>query len=228
MPWGRSGAHRHIKVLEEPAIERPSRSLTLRERLSSPWLVIGQYIFNIAIVVLVFWLTTQLSALQQTQQEFSDYLAGKGDQRDAERDQDELDRQARSEATHQVLCNLIAKLEVDLSRGLPGMREAASCPPSTFSPGSLPNATSQLGPIVPGAGTSSGSATPGSQTATGDGGGGAGGRESSPSTGGAGGGEAPPNTPGGESPAPPPPADGDGGGLVDGIDLCAPFLGCVL
>lgn len=227
MPWAR-GAHRHIKAAREPQTESPSKSAALRERLNSPWLVVGQYIFNIAMVLLIFWLTGNQAEFQQTQQEYSDYLNGKGDQRDAERDQAEKDRQARSDATHQVLCDLINKLESDLGRELPGMRNAAECQLSPFQPGSLPDATSQLGPIVPGAGTSSGSATPGSQTATGDRSGGAGGRESSPATGSAGGGEAPPNVPGADKPAPPPPADGDGGGLVDGFDLCAPFLGCLL
>lgn len=214
-------------------IERPW-SRVLRERLSSPWLVIAQYVFNIAMVGLVFWLTVQLSALQQTQQEYSDYLAGKGDQRDAERDQAEEDRQTRSDATHQVLCNLINALEADIGRELKGMRDAADCQLSPFQPGasaetpeSLPNETSQLGPIVRGGGTSTGSTTPGSETATGEPGAGNGGPESARPTGSAGGGEGTPEPSGGEA-GPPPPSDDDRGGLLDGFDLCAPFLGCAI
>lgn len=220
------GAHRHTRIMKEPQIDRPSRSIALRERLNSPWLVIGQYIFNVVMVALVLWLTSNQGELQKTQQEYTDYLAGTGEQRDAERDQAERDRAARAENTQRVLCDLIARLESDLGRELPGMRDAASCPDET--PGLLPGATSQLGPIVPGGGTSTAPPTRGSQSTTGHGTGGAGGRESSPPTGGRGGGGATPSSPGADKPAPPPPADGDRGGLVDGIDLCAPFLGCVL
>ncbi len=236
----RRGAHRHVKAAKEPLIESPSKSSTLRERLSSPWLVIGQYVFNLIMVGLVFFLVANQAEQQQAMEQFSQYLAGKGEQRDAERDAQAERDAAAAERSRLLLCELIAALEADIGGELERISDAAEC---TDAQGPRPNTdgetvepsssnAAESVPIAPGGGTSSGAVTPGSGSATGDVQGVRPGRGGAPSTGTQG--PRPPAEPEPEPerPAPPPPAEeeeaGDEGGLVNGVDLCVPLVGCLL
>ena len=240
LPFGR-GAHRHVKVKREPLVANPAKSITLKERLASPWLVIGQYVFNIVMVAMVLWLTGNDAEFQRTQVEYSQYLDGKGVQRDAERDAAERERAEEREQSRLVLCELIAALEADIGGELQRISNVAGCAANQgpIQPGAgtemAPDGTlvpSPSGPIEDGGGTSTGSVTPGSQSTTGTAQGAPRGRESSPPPATAPVTPGAPGTPEPARPTPAPPAEeeeaGDAGGLVYGIDLCAPLLGCLL
>lgn len=113
--------HRHAKVTAEPLIERPSRSATLRDRLNSPWLVIAQYVFNVLVVILIAYVVGN-------QAQFSDYLNGRGEQRDRERDIAVEQANERAERSRETLCNLIEALERDLDTNLATIRAESGCP----------------------------------------------------------------------------------------------------
>lgn len=237
-PW--TGRHRHVKVKRESTIENPEQSITLRERLASPWLVIGQYVFNIMVVCMLLWLTGNDAEFQRTQVEYSEYLDGKGVQRDQERDTQAARDAADAERSRMLLCELIAALEADIGGELQRISDAAGCSDAQgpIQPGATteiaPDGTkvpSSSGPIGSDGEISTGSVTPGSQSPTGGVQGVPQGQESAPSP--ATGGTAPtsPVTPEPARPTPAPPAEeeeaGDAGGLLVGIDLCTPF-GCIL
>lgn len=224
--------HKHRKVQTEPLIEKPSKSATLRERLNSPWLVIGQYIFNVLIVLFIAYLAGN-------QSQFSDYLNGKGEERDRERDAAVQAANERAEQSREVLCRLIAALEADIGGELERIRREASCPvgplPNTdeadpdgasFEPSEQPSASGPTSMSLP-------STDP--RTTTGDRGGVAPGRESSPAIGPAAPseGDTPPASPSEEPPPPSENPDDGGGGSVseevdEAVDLCVIILGCVV
>lgn len=228
--------HRHNRVKSEPLIEKPSKSVTLRERLNSPWLVIAQYVFNILLVLLIAWLAGN-------QAQFIDYLNGAGEVREREAQRLEKEQTERADRSRELLCELIASLEADIGGKLERISRTANCDkgplsPGASAPGDVNGAPSTESPsigadrprgdgerVAPGPGSASGSdpATPRT--------GGASPSRSSPP---------PEPSPAQPTAAPPPPDDTGNGGagstggvlptkpLDEVIQLCLEVVGCVI
>lgn len=195
-----------------------TRSLKQRLHVAAPYVIIGQFVLDVVFVVLFLWVLGN-------QAQFTDYLNGRG----------ELRTQQQKES-HEQFCKLIASLEDDINGSLETLRKEANCPispvpngenstPTTENaPGSFGSQPDDSVPIVGGSDTSTSTPTPRSQAPTGVPGGAPQGTDSP------GGGAAPtaPQAPETTPPPPPAPGSGDRGGLVDGADVCLPFVGCVV
>lgn len=195
------------------------RKPTIRDRLLSPWLILSLFVFQVIIAVMVFLLFAN-------QAKFTDYLNGKGAERDREAAVAQQQADARAERSRQVLCDLIAALEADIGGQLQRISEAAHCDEGPIQPGASAPETPQGDEEVTAAPTSNPFPSTDPQPTTGDAGGVTPAPQSPPpaprppTT------QPPANGPGPSEQPPPPgeqPAPDDGGVL----DVCVIILGCV-
>jgi hypothetical protein len=141
---------RHLATPVSP-IEKPSRSPVLVQRITSPWAVIGLYVMNIVILVLIMMLFG-------VQSQFSDYLNARGQYANRYRQEQ-----------HQYICELIHQLRDGNDHQLQELAVRLKCPNGPLPPAS--SAPFSTSPVPIGPGSSAFTSPPGrsSENATADG-----------------------------------------------------------